>query len=158
MANKVLKMAANPWKMKLYLLFNLPMAFIAGLKVIEASGTKVSVSVPYKFLNKNPFKSMYFAVLSMAAELPTGIIALNEVSNNKIPVSMLVLNMKASFLKKTRSKVVFSCTDIEKIKTAISESVAKNEGQTVVIESVGIDQEDNIVAEFSFEWTFKPKI
>ena len=143
--------------MKLYLLMNLPMGFIAGLKIIEITSQKAQISVPYKFVNKNPFKSMYFAVQSMAAELTSGILALAEVYQASKPVSMLVLNMKATFMKKARSKIIFTCNDGEKIKDAIEKSIATNEGQTADVVSVGIDKEGDQVAEFVFTWTFKPK-
>ncbi len=141
----------------MYMLTNLPMGFLAGLKIIKITPTNSAISVPYKFLNKNPFKSMYFAVQSMAAELSSGILALAEVHQAPEPISMLVLNMKAEFTKKARSKVVFNCNDGEKIKSAINKSIVTGEGQTVDVKSVGIDKDGDQVAEFTFIWTFKPK-
>jgi acyl-coenzyme A thioesterase PaaI-like protein len=156
--NKIINLVESSWKMKLYMLTNLPMGFIAGLKITEITTENAQISVPYNFINKNPFKSMYFAVQAMAAELSSGILALSEVSNAKEPVSMLVLNMKASFIKKARSKVVFTCNYGKEIKKAIENSISSREGQTVDVVSVGLDNEGDKVAEFTFTWTFKPKI
>ena len=155
--NKIRELAKQPWKMKLFMLMNLPMGFIAGLKIIEITSHKSRISVPYNFVNKNPFKSMYFAVQSMAAELTSGILALAEVYQATKPVSMLVLNMKASFTKKARTKVIFTCNDGDKIRNAIATSIETGEGQTVDVVSVGIDKDGDQVAEFTFTWTFKPK-
>ncbi len=155
--NKIKQLAKSPWKMKLYMLLNLPMGFIAGLKITEITSAKAQITVPYKFINKNPFKSMYFAVQAMAGELSSGILALSEVAEAKKPISMLVLNMKASFTKKARTKVTFSCNDGDKIRNAIAQSIATGEGQTVDVKSVGIDKNGDVVAEFTFTWTFKPK-
>ncbi len=155
--NKIISLAGSSWKMKLYMLMNLPMGFIAGLKIIEITEENARISVPYNFINKNPFKSMYFAVQAMAAELSSGILALSEVSNVKEPVSMLVLSMKASFTKKARSKVVFTCNYGKEIKKTIENSISTCEGQTVDVVSIGIDNEGDKVAEFTFTWTFKPK-
>ena len=143
--------------MKLYMLMNLPMGFIAGLKIIEITSQQSQISVPFKFVNKNPFKSMYFAVQAMAAELSSGILALAEVYQATEPVSMLVLDMKASFTKKARTKVIFTCNDGDRIRNAITTSIKTGEGQTVDVISVGIDKEGDQVAEFIFTWTFKPK-
>ena len=143
--------------MKFYMMLNLPMAFLAGLKLLEITPQSASVSVPYNFINKNPFRSMYFAVQSMAAELSSGILALNEVSQAEVPVSMLVLNMRASFTKKVRAKTIFICEGGELIKAAISRSITTKEGQIVDVVSVGIDKYGEKVAEFIFTWTFKPK-
>ena len=68
---------------KLFSIFKLPLAFLTGLKIEKLKGEKCITSVRLKYLNKNPFRSTYFAVLSMAAELSTGAIALlaAEVAN-----------------------------------------------------------------------------
>ena len=155
--NKIEQMAKSPVKMKLFMMKQLPMAFFAGLKVIKMDNRGASVSVPFKFLNKNPFRSVYFAVLSMAAELSSGIIALAALHDFDVPVSMLVLKMKAEFLKKAKSKIVFTCDDAEKIRDTIARSIETGEGQKIEVRSSGYDTSGDIVAEFVFEWTFKPK-
>jgi DNA-binding protein len=140
----------------MFMLTNLPMAFIAGLRITFADIEKVTVSVPYKFLNKNPFKSIYFAVLSMAAELPSGILAMNAVKNSHKPVSMLVLNMTVEFKKKAKSKIHFTCEDGKLIANAVKSSIESNSAETVKIKSIGKDTNGLEVAEFTFTWTFKP--
>ena len=67
------------WKFFIFLFFKLPMAFIARLRVKKISVNDAVVSVPFSFWNKNPFQSIYFAVLSMAGELSTGILGLMHV-------------------------------------------------------------------------------
>jgi len=155
--SKIGKMASSPLKMKLFLLTQLPMAFLAGLRIVEFDKSRTRVSVPFKFLNKNPFRSVYFAVLSMAAELSSGVIALDVVSESPIPVSMLVLKMRAEFSKKAKSKIIFTCNDGEKIRKSVRKSIESGEGQTIEVHSSGFDTTGDIVAEFVFEWTFKPK-
>lgn len=133
------------------------MAFLSGLRIVEFDKSRTRVSVPFKFLNKNPFRSVYFAVLSMAAELSSGVIALDAVSESSVPVSMLVLKMRAEFLKKAKSKIVFTCNDGEKIRATVRKSIETGEGQTIEVHSSGTDTTGDKVAEFVFEWTFKPK-
>ena len=155
--NKIRKLAKNNFHMKLFMLKNLPMAFLAGLKVTNIDQTKASVSVPYKCLNKNPFKSVYFAVLSMAAELATGIMAMAAIHDFSVPISMLVFEMKAGFQKKARTKITFKCIEGAQISAAVAKSIETGEGQTVEVTSIGYDTEGDVVAEFKFVWTFKPK-
>lgn len=155
--NRIRKLAKSNFHMKLFMLKNLPMAFLAGLQVTEIDQTQASVSVPYKCLNKNPFRSIYFAVLSMAAELATGILAMAAIKDFSMPVSMLVFEMKASFQKKARTKITFKCIEGEKMIAAISRSIETGEGQTAEVTSTGYDTEGDVVAEFKFTWTFKPK-
>lgn len=151
------ELVKSPFKMKMFMLINLPMGLIAGLRIKKIDSNSCIVTVPFNYVNKNPFKSMYFAVLSMAAELSSGILALSEVSETEKPISMLVLNMKASFTKKVKTKVSFSCNDGGKIRNTIARSIETNEGQTVDVVSIGVDDSGDKVAEFCFTWTFKPK-
>lgn len=151
------RMATKSWEMKLFMLQNLPMAFIAGLRVIQINKDSAQVSIPHKYLNKNPFKSMYFASQSMAAELATGILAMAAIKDVSIPVSMLVLQMKSSFFKKATSKIIFSCEDGQAIAKAINKAIEDGEGHTINTKSVGKNNEGQVVSEFEFTWTFKAK-
>lgn len=141
--------------MRLFMLMKLPFGFLAGLRITEITSQKASVSITYKYLTKNPFRSVYFAALSMAAELSTGILALAAVEETKQPISMLVLEMKASFKKKATGKIIFTCNDAEKISSTVNKCLESNEGQTVTVKSTGVDKDGNDVAEFEFTWTFK---
>lgn len=150
-------LVASPLKLNLFFLRKMPMGFLSGLRVTSIDKQHASVSVPYNYLTQNPFRSMYFAVQSMAAELSSGVIAISEVMNAPKPVSMLVLDMKAQFSKKAKTKVVFTCNDGEAIARAVQEAVETNEGQTVTITSTGVDQQGDVVSTFHFTWTFKTK-
>jgi len=156
--NKIRKLAGNHPRMRMFFLKHLPMALLAGLKITEIDAAKASVTVPYKYLNKNPFRSVYFAVLSMAAELSTGILAMAAINDYDVPVSMLVLDMKANFSKKARTKITFTCNGGEKLSEAVTKSIETGEGQTAEVMTTGVDKEGNEVARFYFTWTFKPKL
>ena len=151
------KMATNKWKMKLFMLQHLPLGFIVGLKVLQVDENSCQVRIPYKYINKNPFRSMYFAAQSMAAELSTGLLAMAAVKDANIPVSMLVLKMKSNFTKKAATTTVFQCSSGEEISQAVKQAVTIGEGQTVTTKSIGKDKSGDIVSEFEFTWTFKAK-
>ncbi len=155
--NKFRKSATNKFKMRLFMLKNLPLGFFVGLRVIHVDKQGAQVSVPFKYLNKNPFQSIYFAVLAMAAELSTGILAMASVFEASVPVSMLVYDMNAQFTKKATGRIIFKCEQGEEISKAVEESLADGEGKIVTVKSVGRNQEGVQVAEFHFTWTFKPK-
>lgn len=143
--------------MRFFMLLKLPLAFIAGLKITAIDPQRAVVTIPYKFLTKNPFRSIYFAALSMAAELSTGILAMAAVYETGKPVSMLVFDMKASFRKKAVNKITFTCLEGQKISDAVNKCLETDEGQTVAVQTIGIDKNGNEVAEFEFVWTFKVK-
>ena len=62
-------MAFSPKKLNLFLVFNLPSAYLCGVRVQWIDQEKCHVGVRHKWINKNPFKSMFWAVQGMAAEL-----------------------------------------------------------------------------------------
>src|SRR5512133_3428620 len=121
--NKFEKLANSPFRMRLFMLWSLPLAFFARLRVDEMDMVKASISLPYNFINKNPFRSIYFAALSMAAELSTGILAMAHVEKNPFPVSMLVLGVKAEFVKKAKTRITFTCMQGELLENTITQSI-----------------------------------
>ncbi len=151
------KLANNPFRLNLFFIKHMPMGLLNGLRILELDENHARVSVPYNYLTKNPFRSLYFAVQSMAAELSSGAMAIAEVKAAPRPVSMLVLDMDAKFTKKAQSKVVFTCNDGPAIRRAVKETLETGEGRTVKITSIGVDQQGNQVSEFHFTWTFKAK-
>ncbi|OIP00212.1 MAG: hypothetical protein AUJ98_08655 [Bacteroidetes bacterium CG2_30_33_31] len=150
-------MANNQLRLKLFFLKKMPMGFLSGMRVIEISQKEAIVSVPFNYLTKNPFHSVYFAVQAMAAELSTGAMAMAEVMSAKSPVSMLVIDMQATFLKKARSKIFFICNEGKAIADAVRNAIETNEAQIVIVKSIGKDTDGEIVSEFQFTWTFKSK-
>ncbi len=151
------KLANNPFRLNLFFIKHMPMGLLNGLRIIELDEKHASVSVPYNYLTKNPFRSLYFAVQSMAAELSSGAMAIAEVKAAPRPVSMLVFDMEAKFIKKAQSKVVFTCNDGEALRRAVKKTLETGEGVTVPITSIGIDEAGDQVSEFHFTWTFKAK-
>ncbi len=144
-------------KINMFLLFNLPSAFIAGVRVKEIMEDTSIVKVKYKWINKNPFKSIFWAVQGMASELSTGILVMREISRSNKKISMLVTNMQGVFTKKAIGKIHFICNDGEIIKEAIRKAIETGEGQVVRVVSEGINEEGISVSKFSYEWSLKVK-
>jgi len=151
------KSLGNPWQFRFYLLSRLPLAFFAGLRIERFDENISEVSVPYRYSTKNPFKSIYFAALAMAAELSSGIQALDAVQRAPKSISMLVKDMKADFTKKARSRIYFKSKGAKRFNQAVEACLQQNEGQTVTVHTSGYDQSGQKVATFWFTWTFKQK-
>lgn len=150
-------MKFTPRKINLFTLFKLPSAYICGIRVQSISEEKSAVTVKHRWINQNPFNSMFWAVQGMAAELSTGILVIQAIQESNRKVSMLVTNMNATFTKKATGKIQFSCNDGLAIKKAIQKSVETGEGQTVLVISEGINKEGVSVSKFEFEWSLKVK-
>lgn len=147
----------HPLKFKLYLFQNLPAALLSGVRVVQASDESCTVSVPYKHFTRNPFRSTYFACLSMAAELSTGLLVMANVYGRKPTVSMLITGMEGNFLKKAKDLTVFTCSNGEEIKNAVDTAIYTRQSQTVKANSIGKNRDGEVIAEFWFTWSFKTK-
>ncbi|MBL7701372.1 MAG: DUF4442 domain-containing protein [Ferruginibacter sp.] len=152
-----LQLIKHPFKFKLFMLAKLPSAFFCGVRVVDADENKCSVKVPYKWLSQNPFKSTYFACLSMAAEMSTGLLCLIHLHKRQLPVSMLVVKIEGEFFKKATGITVFTCEDGAVIKQTIEDAISSKEGKTITSRSVGKNEAGEIVAEFAVTWSFKVK-
>lgn len=139
------------------MLSKLPSAFFSGVRVRYADEQKAVVTVPYKWFSTNPFRSTYFACLSMAAEMSTGLLAMAHTYSENPPVSMLVLRIEGSFSKKATGITTFTCEDGAIVKQVIREAAASGKGTSVTMRSVGTSKEGEIIAEFNITWSFKVK-
>jgi len=151
------RLANHPFKFRIFLLSRLPSAFFSGLRIRDAAPERCAVTVPYKWWTKNPFRSTYFACLSMAAEMSTGILAMAHIQGRKPPISMLVVGLEANFFKKATGRTLFVCTDGMMIKAAIERAVSTGEAATVRACSIGTSESGEVAAEFFITWSFKTK-
>lgn len=139
------------------MLSRLPVAFFSGIRIEFLNEEKAVISIRQKWFNKNPFHSIYFAMLSMTAELSTGILCMGALYERKTPVSMLVIKNEGYFLKKATGKINFSCMDAAAINRAVEMAISTNEGTTVNCHAIGTNEQNEMVAEFYFTWSFKAK-
>ncbi|WP_461303450.1 DUF4442 domain-containing protein [Aureisphaera sp.] len=150
-------MPLKPSQINKFTLVKLPAAYFTGVRAKEISETHCVTSVKHKWINQNPFKSMFWAVQGMAAELSTGALVMSCIKESNTRVSMLVANNKATFTKKAKGRITFLCEDGLKIKEAIQRTVETGEGITCWMKAVGKDAAGDVVSEFEFEWTVKRK-
>lgn len=152
-----IRLIKHPVKFRMFLLMKLPSAFFCGVRVKSISKEKAAVTVPYKWLSQNPFKSTYFACLAMAAEMSTGLLAMMNTYKNKPAVSMLVTGLQATYHKKATGITTFTCEDGVAIANTVAAAIEKGEGKTIKAKSVGCNKDGEVVAEFFIEWSFKAK-
>lgn len=100
---------------------------------------------------------MFWAVQGMAAELSTGAMIMDEIRKSGVPLSMLVLKNEATFHKKARGRILFTCNEGLKVKRAVQDALESTKGVTCQLRSVGTDQQGYMVSEFYFEWTLKQR-
>ena len=145
------------YRTNLFVLLHLPSAFLSGVRVLNVSAESVIVKVKYRWINKNPFKSMYWATQGMASELATGLLLLQEVSKSNKRISTLVTAQQGTFTKKAVGTIRFSCTDSDKVREVVKQALLTGEGQTVTLVSEGLDASNEIVSRFEYQWSLKLK-
>lgn len=150
-------MEFTPLKLNFFLFFKLPSAFWSGVRVKSISKEQCMVTVKHRWFNQNPFKSMYFAVQAMAAELTTGALVMMQIKKSGKKISMLVANNNSNFSKKATGRITFTCNDGHLIEEAIKQTIATGEGQTIWMKSVGVNEKREQVSEMNFEWSIKLK-
>ena len=150
-----LKDFLSPAKQHIYFAKNLPMALLSGTKLISLDEEKSVATVPFKYLNKNPFQSTYFAVMSMAAELSTAAPAMLALKGVDANVALIIVDLKAEFFKKAQTKTTFTCTDFKAFESALR--TLGNTGDTVAVtaKTIGTNSAGEEVAAFDFTWSFK---
>ncbi|GGK60018.1 DUF4442 domain-containing protein [Rufibacter glacialis] len=151
------KLITNPVKLKLFLFKNLPMAYLAGIRVKRLTDQEAQVTIKYKYLTKNPFKSIYFACLAMAAEMASGVMSMMYLYQAQPSVSMLVVGMEAEFSKKAVGTITFTCSDGEAIAAAVRETQRTGQGSALQTLSIGHDEQGEEVARFRITWSYKAR-
>ena len=141
----------------LFTIFKLPSVWLMGIRVKSISEKSATVKVKHRWINQNPFNSMFWAVQGMAAELATGVLLTSAIRESGVKISMLVLNNKANFSKKATGRISFQCDQGLEVKAAVAKTVETGASQTIWMDATGTDEQGDVVSHFSFEWTLLKK-
>ena len=121
----------------------------------SVDGERCETQIRYGWRNTNPFRSMYFAAQSMAAELSTGALAMLAVEAAPRSVAMLITGMEVTFGKKATGLVTFTCEDGTEIFAAVRETLETGEPAVAEAATVGRMADGTEVSRFVFKWSFK---
>ena len=150
-------MKLTPKKINLFLLSKLPSAYFCGVRLKKISAKESTTSVKFWWINQNPFGSMFWAVQGMAAELATGALVMQKIQESGENISMLIASNNAQFTKKAKGRIKFTCKDGVLLDTVIAKVIESGEGQIIVMNAIGTNEEGVEVSSFNFEWTLKLK-
>lgn len=147
----------NLTKLHYFLFSKLVIAWIAGVRFLSVSDDSAKTTVSLSWFNQNPFRSIFWAVLGMAAELSTGILLMKAIKTNKVKASMLVTQNQGFFYKKAVGKIVFSCEVGGRITKLFEQLIQGNEPKKIELVSNGYNEQGELVCTFKFEWSLKLK-
>ena len=129
------------------------MGFLSGMRIKKLNEDQCVVTVPFKWINKNPFKSTFWAVLGMAGEMSTAALILQYTYNQKPSFSTLPLKCEADFNKKAVGITSFVCNDGKMIK--VKEAMETKKPVVIKASTKGIDERSNLICQFNFTWSVK---
>jgi hypothetical protein len=141
--------------LKIAILFQVPMDFIAGIRLRELNEEACTITCPYRWLNKNPFKSTFWAVLGMAAELSTGALVKMYTYKLEPSIAIIVGDCTGEFKAKAKDLTTFVCKDGKRIAATVKKAIKTGEPQEVLCKTVGYSREGEEVACFTFTWKMK---
>jgi hypothetical protein len=133
----------------------LPAAWICGVRVDSLIEDKCVVRVKHRWINQNPFKSLYWAVQGMAAEMAGGLLLMNKINKSGQSIAMLLVGSSSVFTKKATGKILFTYDQGEDLDKLIIDAVTTKLPQAITIKTKGVNKKGDVVSEFSFEWSIK---
>ena len=145
----------RPWNFRLYLWARLPLAACAGLSLRRLDDTGCTVALPGGWRTQNPFRSMYFAAQSMAAEMSTGAPAMMLAEGASASVSMLVREVRGVFTRRIQGEAEFTFEDLAGMRETVERAVATGESESFLARSVGRNRDGGASSEFEITWSFK---
>lgn len=135
--------------------FILPAAWICGVRVDSTDQDSCVVRVKHRWINQNPFKSLFWAVQGMAAEMAGGLLLLNKINKSEQSIAMLLVGSSSVFTKKATGKILFTYDQGEHLDKLIIDAVTTKLPQTITIKTKGVNEKGDVVSEFSFDWSIK---
>ncbi len=135
--------------------FILPAAWICGVRVDSSDEDSCVVRVKHRWINQNPFKSLFWAVQGMAAEMAGGLLLMNKINKSGQSIAMLLVGSSSVFTKKATGKILFTYDQGEHLDKLIIDAVTTKLPQTITIKTKGVNEKGDVVSEFSFDWSIK---
>ncbi|MDP7002113.1 MAG: DUF4442 domain-containing protein [Candidatus Thalassarchaeaceae archaeon] len=142
-------------RFRLFAARSFPAAAFTGLRIDRLDRKLCITSVPGGWRTQNPFRTVYWAVQGMAAELATGAapFAISRSMSEKL--RMFVIGVESSFTKRAKGRISFTCDELDKVCEAVERSIASGESVNLDLRSIGTDSSGDVVSEWVFKWNFR---
>lgn len=153
---KYIQQMRSPFAFRWFLFSKLPTVLFWGTRIKHLDGKSCQVTLPFTWRTKNPFRSIYFAALSGAAELASGALCMYYLQGSR-KYSMLITGFEAVFLKKANQTITFTCAEGDSVRQIIDTLLLPGQtgGSQLHVSARNENGED--VAQFKVSWSFKRK-
>ena len=145
---------------RLWALKNVFLIWVASPTIVEVNERRCIVRVPLTWKTKNHLGSMYFGALCIGADVAGGLIAFHLMQQQKVKLSFVFKDVKASFLKRPESDVYFTCNDGASIQETVTRAIETGERQESTVHVVATCPKklgDEPVATFELTLSLKKK-
>lgn len=141
---------------RLFLALKLPLAYLAGVRLDHLNNKRCVTKLKFRWINQNPFGSMYFAAQQMAAELSTGLLLYQHFLDEP-NFLMLLKDCDSNYLKQAKGRIRFECNHGEEALSKIQEAQYIEENIDLKMSVLAYDSDNEIVSEFNFNWSLKKR-
>ncbi len=143
------------WMMFLLGLFKIPLIGYVHPRLLFVDEKTVRVKIRLRRRTKNHLSSMYFGALAVGADIAGGIhvFYFSELAGKKVSFSFK--SMKADFLKRAESNVIFESSDGQIIQEAILSSSQSGERVNSIVYVNALNTSNEIVATFEMGVSIK---
>ena len=145
---KIISIRKMRWMLFLLGFFKIPLVGFIKPKLISIDENKVRVKINLRRRTKNHLNSMYFGALAVGADIAGGIHVFYFAELSNLKVSFAFKGMKADFIKRAESDVVFESNQGELVQKAINLSEETGERVNETINVIARDKNQEIVATF----------
>lgn len=150
------KQLTSPFRLRLWMLKHLPMGLLTGMVIEELNEQGCTVVLKDRWWIRNPFGSVFWAVMGMAAELSTG--ALVYAYTSGTGVKFILVGMEARFFKKARGKSYYFCGSGLDVFRNLENIMNIDDTSVVIMPVTARDHSGQNIAEFSFHWQLRKPI
>ena len=150
------KKLTTPWKLRLWMLTKLPMGLLSGMYVKTLDEKGCVVVLKDRIWIRNPFGSVFWAVMGMAAELSTGALIYAYASGTD--VRFILVGVEAKYFKKAKGKSYYFCDAGLDVLRSFQEIVNMNEPGSLILPVTAKDQAGQVLATFIFQWQLRKPI
>ena len=154
--NKISLLTKMRWMVFLLGNLKIPMIGYVSPTLLQLDDDKAVVKIRLKRRTKNHLKSMYFGSLAIGADLVGGVHAFYYAKKLNTKISFAFKDVKAEFIKRAETDVLFATNEGTSIKAAMDRAVLENTriNQPVKVKAYNIYGEK--VADFILTASFKP--
>ena len=146
---------SSKFKFRLLMLKLLPMGYLSGMRIESLTEDACTVSLKYKWLIKNPFKSTFWAVMGMAAEMASGALLMEFTSGQKPSLATILVEQSGKFYKKAVGKQTYVCQSGKEMRATVERAYQSGEGEVITCPVQAFDSDGELIADFTFVWSMK---